>query len=82
MVETSKRKFRIKIGGNKNIKFTEGWVEFKDKKVARMVALSLNNTKMSLKFIIIFIKKVKKRIIFMERTFGALSICLSLNGKI
>jgi len=30
------------MGGKKNIKYVEGWVEFTDKKVARMVALSLN----------------------------------------
>ena len=35
------------MGGKKGQKFTEGWIEFEDKKVARMVAMSLNNTKMS-----------------------------------
>lgn len=34
------------MGGKKGQKYIEGWVEFEDKKVARMVALSLNNTKM------------------------------------
>ena len=47
LLEDRKRKFRIKVTGNKKIKYTEGWVEFSDKKVARMVALSLNSTKMS-----------------------------------
>ena len=36
---------RKKAGGNKNKCFTEGWVEFKDKKVARQVAESLNGTR-------------------------------------
>ena len=35
------------MGGSKQIKYVEGWVEFTDKRVARMTALSLNNTKMS-----------------------------------
>eukprot|EP00123_Amoebidium_parasiticum_P000862 comp11771_c0_seq1/m.6371 comp11771_c0_seq1/g.6371 ORF comp11771_c0_seq1/g.6371 comp11771_c0_seq1/m.6371 type:complete len:373 (-) comp11771_c0_seq1:96-1214(-) len=39
----SKRK-RIKFGGNKKTKYTEGWVEFADKKVAKRVAAWLNNT--------------------------------------
>ena len=38
------RKKRKKAGGNSKKSFTEGWVEFQDKKVAKLVALSLNNT--------------------------------------
>ena len=30
----SQRKDRMKSGGNKKQKYTEGWVEFKDKKIA------------------------------------------------
>lgn len=37
---------RIKAGGNKKRKFNEGWVEFMDKKIAKLVARSLNNTAM------------------------------------
>jgi len=36
------RSRRIKYGGNRKNNFTEGWVEFTDKKVAKMVALALN----------------------------------------
>eukprot|EP00939_MAST-03C_sp_MAST-3C-sp1_P002293 g2293.t1 len=36
---------RKKMGGNKKPKFVEGWVEFDDKKIAKKVALALNNTK-------------------------------------
>ena len=36
-------KRRRKLGGNKRKKFTEGWVEFSDKRVARRVAATLNN---------------------------------------
>ncbi|KAG0299409.1 RNA-binding ATPase activator esf2 [Dissophora globulifera] len=35
---------RKKYGGNKKQNFTEGWVEFKDKSVAKQVAKSLNTT--------------------------------------
>ena len=38
------RKRRKKHGGNKGKCFTEGWLEFKDKNIAKSVALSLNNT--------------------------------------
>eukprot|EP01138_Halocafeteria_seosinensis_P007507 gb/GECG01007673.1/.p1 GENE.gb/GECG01007673.1/~~gb/GECG01007673.1/.p1 ORF type:complete len:204 (+),score=34.09 gb/GECG01007673.1/:1-612(+) len=38
------RKRRIKSGGNRKIKYTEGWVEFMDKRIAKRVAMSLNNT--------------------------------------
>jgi len=39
------RKRRKKHGGNTKKQFTEGWLEFKDKKIAKTVARSLNNTK-------------------------------------
>jgi ESF2/ABP1 family protein len=35
---------RRQAGGNKRKNFTEGWVEFEDKNVAKIVTLSLNNT--------------------------------------
>ncbi|KAF9124102.1 RNA-binding ATPase activator esf2 [Mortierella sp. 14UC] len=35
---------RKKYGGNKKQNFTEGWVEFKDKSIAKQVAKSLNAT--------------------------------------
>ncbi|ORZ26611.1 hypothetical protein BCR41DRAFT_300893 [Lobosporangium transversale] len=35
---------RKKYGGNKKQNFTEGWVEFKDKSVAKQVAKTLNTT--------------------------------------
>jgi len=38
------RKYRKKVGGSGRKQFTEGWVEFKDKKIAKAVARSLNNT--------------------------------------
>ncbi|EAN33553.1 Pre-rRNA-processing protein esf-2 [Theileria parva strain Muguga] len=34
---------RIKSGGNRRLKFTHGWVQFTDKKVAKQVAKMLNN---------------------------------------
>jgi ESF2/ABP1 family protein len=33
---------RVKAGGSKRKQFTEGWVEFEDKKVAKKVAVMLN----------------------------------------
>ncbi|KAM7444753.1 Activator of basal transcription 1 [Porites harrisoni] len=38
------RKKRKKHGGSGRKLFIEGWIEFKDKRVAKAVALSLNNT--------------------------------------
>ena len=38
------RQRRVKFKGNKKRNFTEGWVEFNDKRVAKTVALMLNNT--------------------------------------
>ena len=38
------RQRRVKFKGNKKKNFTEGWVEFHDKRVAKTVAVMLNNT--------------------------------------
>ncbi|CEM37995.1 unnamed protein product [Vitrella brassicaformis CCMP3155] len=35
---------RVKSGGNRKRRFVDGWVEFLDKRVAKRVAASLNNT--------------------------------------
>lgn len=40
------RKRRKKHGASSRKQFTEGWVEFKDKKIAKTVARSLNNTQL------------------------------------
>lgn len=37
---------RIRSGGNKKVQFTEGWIEFLDKRQARAVVALLNNTPM------------------------------------
>lgn len=42
-VEDSVRKRRVKFGGNKKRNFTEGWVEFADRRVAKAIAMALNN---------------------------------------
>ena len=42
--DPTKQRKRRKKGGNPARKYTEGWVEFADKKVAKAVASSLNNT--------------------------------------
>jgi ESF2/ABP1 family protein len=47
--DESARKRRAKSGGNGSKQFVEGWVEFSDKKVARSVAESLNNTRIGSK---------------------------------
>lgn len=44
--DSSKRKNRQKQGGNGSKQFEEGWVEFAEKSVAKVVASSLNNTVM------------------------------------
>lgn len=42
--DPSIRRRRRKAGGNGSKRYTEGWIEFADKKIARRVAESLNNT--------------------------------------
>ena len=42
--DTRRRQKRRKQGGNKKVCFTEGWVEFCDKKIAKNVAKCLNAT--------------------------------------
>ncbi|KAI3642101.1 hypothetical protein MP228_011656 [Amoeboaphelidium protococcarum] len=37
---------RIKNGGSKKLQYKEGWIEFKDKKVAKAAAMQLNGTQM------------------------------------
>lgn len=44
--DTATYKRRVRSGGNKKIQFTEGWIEFLDKRQARAVAKLLNNTPM------------------------------------
>ena len=44
--DASHRKSRVKKGGNKGKEFTEGWVEFEDKKVAKQVVQMLNGKRM------------------------------------
>ena len=39
-----KLKHRKKIGGNRKMKYTEGWVEFTSKTIAKNVANTLNTT--------------------------------------
>lgn len=53
-IDASVRKKRKKHGGSGRKLFTEGWIEFKDKRIAKAVALSLNNTPIgnNLEFII------------------------------
>lgn len=45
LADEAARRRRVKQGGNKKVCYTEGWVEFEDKRVAKRVAKSLNNTK-------------------------------------
>ena len=40
----SQRKARVHSGGSRKHKFLDGWIEFEDKKIAKAVAMSLNNT--------------------------------------
>ena len=42
--DVEQRRKRKELGGNASKQFREGWVEFSDKKVAKQVAESLNNT--------------------------------------
>ena len=44
--DPQQRQRRIKSGGNRRVNYTEGYVEFEDKRVAKRVALSLNGTPM------------------------------------
>merc|ERR1711936_628749 len=41
--DPSSRKQRKKNGGNARKQFTEGWVEYKNKRIAKSVAMTLNN---------------------------------------
>lgn len=43
-IDILQRKKRKDNGGNGSKQFNEGWIEFSDKKVAKSVAESLNNT--------------------------------------
>lgn len=38
------RKDRVKKGGNRKVKFEDGWIEFEDKRVAKYVAANLNGS--------------------------------------
>ena len=49
--DPSVRKKRKSSGGSGRKTFTEGWVEFKVKKVAKNVAISLNNTLIGMKIV-------------------------------
>ena len=42
--DTAIRARRLRAGGNKKKSFTEGWVEFADKRRAKRIASTLNNT--------------------------------------
>lgn len=42
--DKSLHKKRVAAGGNRRAKFTEGWIEFEDKKIAKRVAAMLNTT--------------------------------------
>eukprot|EP00742_Colponemidia_sp_Colp-10_P001006 GILJ01001088.1.p1 GENE.GILJ01001088.1~~GILJ01001088.1.p1 ORF type:complete len:207 (-),score=40.09 GILJ01001088.1:429-1049(-) len=42
--DKTNRNKRVKSGGNKKVKYTDGWVEFFDKSIAKSVALTLNGT--------------------------------------
>ena len=42
--DAEQRRKRKELGGNASKQFKEGWVEYSDKKVAKRVADSLNNT--------------------------------------
>jgi ESF2/ABP1 family protein len=43
----SVRKRRRKMGGNGSKRYIEGWIEFRDKKMAKYIAAALNNTPIS-----------------------------------
>ena len=42
-----KRQASIRSGGTRRKQFTEGWIEFKDKRLAKLLAVTLNNQPMS-----------------------------------
>jgi ESF2/ABP1 family protein len=42
--DPSLRRRRMRLGGSKRKTYTEGWIEFMDKRIARAVARSLNST--------------------------------------
>lgn len=42
--DATKRKKRVHSGGNRKANYTEGWIEFEDKKIAKRVARLLNAT--------------------------------------
>ncbi|KAJ1607772.1 basal transcriptional activator hABT1 and RRM domain-containing protein [Cryptosporidium canis] len=42
--DKSKHEQRVKMKGGNYIRYIDGWIEFKDKKIAKLVASSLNNT--------------------------------------
>ena len=75
--DKSQTQHRKKIGGNKKQKYTEGWVEFSDKAIAKLAALTLNGQAMGRSTII-------QRVIrghFMLMTRGLLSTFPSSNGS-
>ena len=37
---------KSKVGGSRNVRYTEGWIEFETKKDAKLAALALNNQQM------------------------------------
>ena len=43
---TEQRQGRVRAGGNKKKNYSEGWVEFEDKRRAKRIASTLNNTPM------------------------------------
>jgi ESF2/ABP1 family protein len=57
-IDEGKWKFRVKTGGNKRRNYTEGWMEFSDKKVAKYVATVFNNQKIGMKIIKRFFIKI------------------------
>ena len=55
LLDEKMRKTRSKQGGSRKVRFTEGWVEFKDKRIAKRVAAALNNTQIgTLCFLCVF----------------------------
>ena len=77
-----KLKHRKKIGGNRKIKYIEGWVEFTNKNIAKNVAYTLNNTAVGNIYIYIYIypQEERKGIIYTGTIYGIYDIYPSLNG--